>query len=92
MKRNWKHYNWAFLGAIIGCASFWIAIAVGIAFLLTSCATEKQLHEREVRTIVADMLASQSQTDTHSHSQTLNVDSMVSQSVRTAFAEWQRPF
>lgn len=62
---------------------------LAVLVMLTSCATEKQLHEHEVRTIVADMMAKQSQEDSHSHQQTLNVDSMVSQSVRNAFSEWQ---
>ena len=89
MKRNWRQYNWTFLAALFGCIGFWVAVGIGVLIMLTGCATEKQLTEHHVRTIVADMMAKQSQQDTHTHEQTLNVDSMVSSSVRTAFAEWQ---
>ena len=57
--------------------------------MLTSCTTQQHLTEHHVRTIVADMMVQQAAQDTHVNQQTLNVDSMVSQNVRTAFAEWQ---
>ena len=89
MKRNWKHFNWHFLGALLGCIGFWLAVAVGVVILLAGCTTQQHLTEHHVRTIVADMMVQQAAQDTHVNQQTLNVDSMVSQSVRTAFAEWQ---
>ena len=85
-----KYYNWVFAGSLSACLIFWIVLAAGILFFVCSCSTHKELHEHEIRTIVADMMAKQQQQDAHVNQQTLNIDSMVSSSVRTAFAEWQQ--
>ena len=68
-----------------------VMLTVGLLLcaILGSCTTHQQLTEHHVRTIVADMMATELQADTHTNHTVLNVDSMVSSSVRTAFAEWQ---
>ena len=84
-----KKINWTAVIAWGTIALFWLAVAVAALFLLTACTTHQQLTEHHVRTIVADMMATELQADTHTNHTVVNVDSMVSQSVRTAFAEWQ---
>ena len=84
-----KKINWTAVFAWGTIALFWLAVAVAALFLLTACTTHQQLTEHHVRTIVADMMATELQADTHTNHTVVNVDSMVSSSVRTAFAEWQ---
>ena len=68
-----------------------VMLTVGLLLfaILGSCTTHQQLTEHHVRTIVADMMATELQADTHTNHTVVSVDSMVSSSVRTAFAEWQ---
>lgn len=88
MEQNRRHYNWAFLGVLMSIASFWTCVLLMLAVLLTGCATKKELHEEQVRTIVADMLGRQQQTDTHVGQRTENVDSLVTASVWQAIEEY----
>lgn len=64
----------------MGKRFFYLAVAV---MLFTGCATKKELHEEQVRSIVADMLSAQEQTETHVIQQITNVDSIIS-------VVWQR--
>ena len=84
-----KKINWTAVFAWGTIAIFWVAVVATVLFLLTACTTHQQLTEHQVRTIVADMMATELQADTHTNHTVVNVDSMVSSSVRTAFAEWQ---
>ena len=83
-----KHYNWAFIGSLSVCLIFWMVVAAGILFFVCSCSTHKELHEEQVRTIVADMIQKQQQTSSHVKQQQENVDSMVSASVWQAMQEY----
>lgn len=52
-----------------------LAIAMLLCALLSSCSTQQQLTEHHVRTIVADMMAQQSQQDTHVTADSYYLDS-----------------
>ena len=88
MKPNRNQINWPAVGAFIGIVGFWGTIILCFLLTMCSCSTQKELHEHQTHTIVADTLAKEARHEGHHQQTVADLDSLVTASVWAAMQEY----